>query len=271
MGRVKAFDAAAAAKVAPTATTVLFTGRVFDTETGLYYFRARYFEPEVGVFISRDPLGFVDGKSVYQGWFDLKFKLDPFGLSACEAAAYAAYAVCGAAAQADLRLQAVCAGLLVLDLLACDTDSPAPPPPPPPPPSPEPQYPRTDIITEDDRPVANDKGRFYVGVRASTEGGSCYVTHLWGHKYQLTKKVTKWKMHYAFQGAVPSRTWLSDETVNVGGEYIAGPFSTTKKKWCNCPCDNTSCKQRLRRSNRPFEPNFPAAPNPWPQPTENPL
>jgi RHS repeat-associated protein len=81
MGRVKAFDAAAAAKVAPTATTVLFTGRVFDAETGLYYFRARYFEPELGVFVSRDPLGFVDGKSVYQGWFELRFKLDFSGRS----------------------------------------------------------------------------------------------------------------------------------------------------------------------------------------------
>ena len=79
MGRVKAFDAAAAAKAAPTATTVLFTGRVWDVETGLYYFRARYFEPELGVFVSRDPLGFVDGYSVFHGWFAERFSLDPSG------------------------------------------------------------------------------------------------------------------------------------------------------------------------------------------------
>ncbi len=79
MGRVKAFDAAATAKVAPTATTVLFTGRVFDAETGLYYFRSRYFEPELGVFVSRDPLGFVDGESVYQGWFSTNLTNDPNG------------------------------------------------------------------------------------------------------------------------------------------------------------------------------------------------
>jgi len=79
MGRVKAFDAAAAAKPAPTATTVLFTGRVFDAETDLYYFRARYFEPELGVFVSRDPLGFVDGESVYQGWFVLFLQDDAIG------------------------------------------------------------------------------------------------------------------------------------------------------------------------------------------------
>jgi RHS repeat-associated protein len=81
MGRVKAFDAAATAKAAPTATTVLFTGRVFDVETGLYYFRARYFDSELGVFISRDPLGFVDGQSVYQGWFGIRCQYDAEGTS----------------------------------------------------------------------------------------------------------------------------------------------------------------------------------------------
>jgi len=88
MGRVKAFDAAGTAKAAPTATTVLFTGRVFDAETGLYYFRARYFEPELGVFISRDPLGFVDGYAVHQGWFMNKLFCDPHGNSTIKANDY---------------------------------------------------------------------------------------------------------------------------------------------------------------------------------------
>ena len=87
MGRVKAFDAAGSAtSPSSLATNVLFTGRVFDAETGLYYFRARYFESELGVFISRDPLGFVDGKSVYQGWFKNRFKLDHRGLSSHDSA-----------------------------------------------------------------------------------------------------------------------------------------------------------------------------------------
>ncbi len=38
-----------------------YTGRYLDEETGLWYFRARYFDNELGRFISRDPLGFVDG------------------------------------------------------------------------------------------------------------------------------------------------------------------------------------------------------------------
>ena len=34
-----------------------FTGREFDAETGLYYFRARYYNPDLGRFQSEDPLG----------------------------------------------------------------------------------------------------------------------------------------------------------------------------------------------------------------------
>jgi RHS repeat-associated protein len=32
-----------------------FTGQVFDNETGLYYYNARYFDPELGRFIQADP------------------------------------------------------------------------------------------------------------------------------------------------------------------------------------------------------------------------
>jgi RHS repeat-associated protein len=39
----------------------LFTGREFDSETGLYYYRARYFNPEIGRFIEEDPIEFASG------------------------------------------------------------------------------------------------------------------------------------------------------------------------------------------------------------------
>ncbi|MBW2661547.1 MAG: hypothetical protein JRD93_06080 [Deltaproteobacteria bacterium] len=43
----------------------LFTGREYESETGLYYYRARYYKPQVGRFISTDPIGFVGGNNFY--------------------------------------------------------------------------------------------------------------------------------------------------------------------------------------------------------------
>jgi RHS repeat-associated protein len=43
----------------------LYTGREADSETGLYYYRARYYDPSVGRFISEDPLGFQSGPNYY--------------------------------------------------------------------------------------------------------------------------------------------------------------------------------------------------------------
>jgi RHS repeat-associated protein len=39
----------------------LFTGREFDEEIDLYYYRARYYNSEIGRFISIDPIGFESG------------------------------------------------------------------------------------------------------------------------------------------------------------------------------------------------------------------
>jgi RHS repeat-associated protein len=38
-----------------------YTGREWDGETGQYYYRARYYDPSVGQFISQDPIGFSAG------------------------------------------------------------------------------------------------------------------------------------------------------------------------------------------------------------------
>ncbi len=56
-----------------------YTGSREDLETGLYYFRARYYSAHLGRFISRDPLGFVDGMSLYRAYF-VPGGVDPFGL-----------------------------------------------------------------------------------------------------------------------------------------------------------------------------------------------
>jgi RHS repeat-associated protein len=47
-----------------TASTA-FTGREWDAEAGLYYYRARYYDPKIGRFISEDPIGFKGGINFY--------------------------------------------------------------------------------------------------------------------------------------------------------------------------------------------------------------
>jgi RHS repeat-associated protein len=38
-----------------------YTGREYDEETGLYYYRARYYDPHPGRFLTKDPIGFAGG------------------------------------------------------------------------------------------------------------------------------------------------------------------------------------------------------------------
>jgi RHS repeat-associated protein len=38
-----------------------YTGREYDAVLGMYYYRARYYAPGVGCFVSEDPLGFAGG------------------------------------------------------------------------------------------------------------------------------------------------------------------------------------------------------------------
>src|SRR5262249_61034236 len=44
----------------------MFTGRQFDEETGLYFYRARYYDSVKGRFLQRDPLGYIDGMNLYE-------------------------------------------------------------------------------------------------------------------------------------------------------------------------------------------------------------
>jgi RHS repeat-associated protein len=43
----------------------MFTGRRFDIETGLYYYRARYYNPHIGRFMQTDPVGYDNGTNWY--------------------------------------------------------------------------------------------------------------------------------------------------------------------------------------------------------------
>jgi RHS repeat-associated protein len=50
--------------------------------SGPKYFRARFFDPSTGEFISRDPLEYVDGMSMYRGYFGLN-NVDSRGTQCC--------------------------------------------------------------------------------------------------------------------------------------------------------------------------------------------
>ncbi|MFC1643473.1 RHS repeat-associated core domain-containing protein [Chlamydiota bacterium] len=60
----------------------LFTGREWDSEIGLYYYRARYYDADLGRFISKDPIGFEgDGPNLYAYVKNNPIRyVDPYGL-----------------------------------------------------------------------------------------------------------------------------------------------------------------------------------------------
>lgn len=59
-----------------------YTSREFDSESGLYYYRARYYSSVIGRFMQKDPIGMIDGPNVYI-YVDNNpgNNIDPFGWS----------------------------------------------------------------------------------------------------------------------------------------------------------------------------------------------
>ena len=61
-----------------------YTGREFDSETGLYYYRARYYDASSGRFIGEDPSSFLSGSINFYDYvenYPIGFN-DPNGLQA---------------------------------------------------------------------------------------------------------------------------------------------------------------------------------------------
>jgi RHS repeat-associated protein len=58
----------------------LFSTKEFDSRSGLYYFGARYYDPEVGRWLNTDPLGYTDGFNLYAYVNNNPLNaVDPFG------------------------------------------------------------------------------------------------------------------------------------------------------------------------------------------------
>ena len=61
----------------------MYTGRRFDTETGLYYYRARYYDSNLRRFLQPDPIGYLGGLNLYTYVRNSPVNfVDPLGLEA---------------------------------------------------------------------------------------------------------------------------------------------------------------------------------------------
>ncbi|MCD5327176.1 RHS repeat-associated core domain-containing protein, partial [Chromobacterium piscinae] len=58
-----------------------FQGQYHDDESGLHYNRYRYYDPEIGRFISRDPIGLMGGINIHSYAPNPTEWVDPIGLS----------------------------------------------------------------------------------------------------------------------------------------------------------------------------------------------
>lgn len=72
----------AAAQQQGVTNPIRFQGQYHDHETGLHYNRHRYYDPAVGRFISKDPIGLDGGIHLYEYGPNSTEYVDPYGLSA---------------------------------------------------------------------------------------------------------------------------------------------------------------------------------------------
>ncbi len=78
-GTLGIYDVSGTVRTTSTyANRYAYSGREYDPDLNLYHFRARWYDPSIGGFVSRDPLGYVDGMSLYRGYFGVR-GVDPEG------------------------------------------------------------------------------------------------------------------------------------------------------------------------------------------------
>ncbi|MFJ4458452.1 RHS repeat domain-containing protein [Pseudomonas sp. NPDC089392] len=69
------------AKWADIRNPLRFQGQYLDVGTGLHYNRYRYYSPQIGRFIGKDPIGFTGGTNIYQYAPNPTQWIDPLGLA----------------------------------------------------------------------------------------------------------------------------------------------------------------------------------------------
>jgi RHS repeat-associated protein len=70
-----------AARKAGLKNPIRFQGQYLDEETGLHYNRFRYYDPVVGRFVSKDPIGLAGGINAHQYTLNPTEWIDPLGLT----------------------------------------------------------------------------------------------------------------------------------------------------------------------------------------------
>jgi RHS repeat-associated protein len=62
---------------------VRFQGQYYDNESGLHYNRFRYYDPDIGRFVSVDPIGLLGGANTFAYTSNPVSWVDPLGLTPC--------------------------------------------------------------------------------------------------------------------------------------------------------------------------------------------